>query len=234
MQRKDVHKRLEIYTDKTDTTCPFTNCKCKKINKSNHGICSFFFKGNYQILCPNIFIKSDFIEYINNVFLKADKYYLLKEVKYGNNYFDFILYNEINEEFVIIETQSLDSCGNYLSLLGEDVKSFTINRKTTLKTTIYQLIMKTYIAKKYKKKIVLVCQDSLLDYIEIEKLCSSSIDYSKDVFFLSYRYDGKTFINKKIYSLSFDDLLKLHKNIINFADDLDKVIKNKVKSVKNN
>ena len=225
MQRKDVHYNLEVYCDQNDFVCPFTLKKCKKISKTEIGICSYNFKGVDQILCPNIFLKSNFFEIIKNGFFTGEKISILKEVKYENNFFDYILIDELAKDYIIVEVQSLDTCGNYMSLFGKKVKPLSINWKTTLKTTIYQLILKSYIAQQFNRKIVLVCQDTFFEYV-FGKEFQGKTCKEKPVHLLVFKYIKGEFISHTIYSFEYDEILFLYKKIISFKNNLDNIIFN--------
>ena len=202
MQKKDVNNSLNIGAVKGEKEiCPYNNKRCIKISKTEKGICSFCFKGEDQIICPNYFKESDFIRKAANICFDHSNYRIIKELKYLNNFFDYVVVNADNsKEFFVIELQSLDTCGSYKFLFNESKKPFTINWKTTEKNLISQIIEKTSILKKYGARIVVVLQNTLFDYLN---LCETSGE-KEEVIFLIYKneLEGLRYTKKCTVSLS--------------------------------
>lgn len=206
MQKIDANKRVEFYCQANgNTLCPFSNEKCIKLSRCDMGICSFYHKEADQIICPNLFRQSDFIEFIAKNVLKAETFNVYKEVKVGNNFIDYIIVNSNNgDDYLAVELQSLDTSGNYKWVFGEKTKPFCINWKTTKKTILSQLLCKIRLFENNNKKLVLVIQDTFFDYLKLNKL---KYDDSKKLHVLSYSYVDKRFCNPSLFSYSFDDLI---------------------------
>lgn len=223
MQRTDVNKQIEFYCEKNaNQICPFSLEKCKKIVRSDLGVCSFFHKNSNQIICPNVFSRSSFIELISNKFLHTTNIEIYKEVKIGNNFIDYIIMDKIHPtNIVAIELQALDTSGNYKWVFGAKAKPFCINWKTTKKTILSQLVSKVSIFKKISKKVALVIQNTFFDYLKFKK---NKFDETKDFHILTYQYENEGFINPTFYSYEFDELIDAL--VDNERIDLDDLVSN--------
>ena len=217
MQKNDAQKSYEHHCVKDgQNMCPFTGSICKKISKTKIGICTLFHRGHQQIICPNYFYKFDFLKIVANKILNTTDYYVIKEFKIFDNFIDFILVDKNNyANYCAIELQALDTTGNYQWLFGEKVKPFCINWKTTKKTIIAQLIAKIPVFKTNNKKVVLVIQNTFLNYLKID---DKHLDYDDDLFILALCEEVESY---ELISLSFSQLQKLL--VQDFTDfDLDK------------
>lgn len=194
-----------------NTVCPFTNKKCFKLSRAKIGICALEHNNMKQIICPSLFPRKDIFDSIANDVIRTKNYTVFSEVKLGDNYLDFLMVdNNDKNNFCGIEFQALDTSGNYRWLFGEKVKPFCINWKTTKKTIMSQLIIKTNMFLKEKRKLVLVVQKTFLDYIHFQNL-KNSLD--GEVIILAFDYNNNVASNFRFFSVDFADL------ITSFSDD---------------
>jgi Restriction endonuclease NotI len=176
--------------------CPFLNRKCLKNRKSqpetaigtcsvNHGI-----DANPTIICPHRFLerRKIFLDCIHLLTLHepGNELHILQEVSIPGGNVDYFLVSTLGKkvcDFVGIELQGLDTTGTiwptrqrYLTSIGakiddtsnEQYKPFGINWKMTAKTTLVQLHHKIQTFEGMHKHLVLVTQDSLIEYMQRE------------------------------------------------------------------
>ena len=205
MEDNTLLKSIETYCKKdSNEICPFSSQKCTKINRAEIGICSFEHKGIKEVICPNLFFKCKFLDFISNSVLKTPSYYCFKEVKVGSNFLDYLLIDKYNKtNYCAVELQALDTTGNYKWVFGVKTKPFCINWKTTKKTIISQIMEKQAILQKAGKAIVLVLQDSLFDYIGFKK---QVFDDNKLIHVLPIKYGGGVFDFLNICSYDLSDI----------------------------
>ena len=206
MQRIGANKNIEYYCEKSgNTVCPFSGEKCRKISRCEIGICSFRHGGSDQIICPELFKQSSFIDYIAKNVLNAEAFEVYREVKVGNNFIDYVIIDSRNSSsYLAVELQTLDTSGNYRWVFGEKTKPFCINWKATKKTILSQLLCKARLFGKNNKKLVMVIQDTFFKYLQFNE---TAYDGSKNLHVLSYSYNGKKLVNPILRSYSFDDLI---------------------------
>lgn len=198
-------KEFESYCTCKNNLCPFSTTKCFKLKHGNVGICSFLHNKKPQVVCPNLFLKFNFLDYIAKTILQAENYKILKELKVGSNFIDYVIATPEND-FCGVEVQSLDTTGNYRWIFGEKVKPYCINWKTTKKTILSQLITKSEVFKNANKKIVLVIQDTFFDYLNIKQ---KNYDSNKEVIILSLSYSNKIFSPSNLISMNRQELIDL-------------------------
>lgn len=208
MRNKPCDKQIEYScVSGVNDICPFNSKRCKKLPRSNIGICSFLHGGSQQIICPCVFEKSDYRVIIEKKILGCRSSSVYPEVKIGDNFFDYLVVDDDNEkQYCAVEIQSLDTTGNYKWVLGEKVKPFCINWNTTKKTIISQLITKLTIFQSVGKAVVLVIQDSFWKYLSKQ---TYAFDKSKELHILSYHYYDGRFDGYELMSLTFDELCSL-------------------------
>lgn len=222
MLKEDALKKIEYYCEKDKSViCPFSNEKCSKVSRSQIGVCSFVHQNKEQIICPKLFLKSDYFSIIFNKLFNSNSFTVLKEVKLNSNFIDFVLVDKNNNNnYCAVEVQTLDTSGNYKWVFGEKVKPFCINWKTTKKTIISQLLEKVPIFSKNGKKLVLVIQDTFFDYCGFS---NNEYDQAKDIHVLKLSYHNHEFVSFQFSSYYYNDLLNLFKTDDDI--DLDRVIK---------
>ena len=226
-----MKKRIDSFCNLNgEIICPFTNKKCFKLSRSEMGICALEHNGVKQIVCPSLFPKKIIFDLIADKVIRANNYSIFSEVKLGDNFLDFLMvdHNDPNN-YCGIEFQALDTSGNYRWLFGDNVKPFCINWKTTKKTILSQLITKSKMFMKEKRKLVLVVQKSFLNYIRFQNL-KNSLD--GEVPILSFDYYNNNVTNFKFFSVDFNDLmLSLSDNQVCLRDIVNKIIKDNRKII---
>lgn len=165
--------------------CPFSNKKCFKIRKSNPdqtiGSCIVSYKNKPLIICPNRFLERDIIFKDLTGFLKpGHEYRVVPEIKVPGGSIDYCLISLKRGkvlDFLGIEIQALDTTGSsgiwearedYFKGKLRTSYGYGVNWKMTAKTALIQLLHKTETFEELGKKIVVVMQDSLYDYISKE------------------------------------------------------------------
>ncbi|MCS6940153.1 MAG: NotI family restriction endonuclease [Roseiflexaceae bacterium] len=177
----------------SEQKCPFLGKKCYKVRKSDPSIsigsCTVLY-GNQRnpiIICPTRFTAD------NKVFLdcldlmkpleSGNELYLIPEVNIPGGNVDFFLTLSVNGkilDFVGIETQALDTTGTVWperqrllrdlgveqDEIGEgETSSHGINWKMTAKTVLVQMHHKVQTFEHIGKKMVLILQERLFDYM---------------------------------------------------------------------
>ena len=191
--------------------------------KTEIGICALEHKGEKQIVCPSVFPKRTIFDLIAKNILNCKEYTIYPEVKIGDNYLDYLMVDNYSKSnYCGIEFQALDTSGNYRWLFGDKVKPFCINWKTTKKTILSQLVVKSRLFIREKRKLILVVQKSFFDYVNFQKL-SDSID--GDVVILSFDYKGNMAINYIFSSINYNDLLSsFSAEYINLKDIVNRTV----------
>jgi len=177
-------------------TCPLLSRKCWKVRKSRPdisiGTCSVCYGCESMpiVICPTRFTERQqvFTDCIHllTTHEPGNELHIVREISVpgGNvDYFLVSLQNGRVEDFVGIEFQTLDTTGTvwperqkFLHSVGIKVnkkdltsdKSFGMNWKMTAKTILVQLHHKIQTFEHVNKRLVLVVQDCLLDYMKRE------------------------------------------------------------------
>jgi hypothetical protein len=176
--------------------CPFLEKKCYKVRKSDPetaiGTCTMFYgKGNQPvIICPTRFLerRQVFIDAIHllTTHQPGNELHVVSEVSVPGGHVDYFLVSVRDgrvQDFVGIELQALDTTGTiwperqrFLRESGlsqtDDTelsgKPYGINWKMTAKTILMQLHHKIDTFEHVNRKLVLVVQDRLLEYMRRE------------------------------------------------------------------
>lgn len=179
-----------------DQQCPFLGKTCYKVRKSNPeisiGTCTVLYgrEENPVIICPTRLIdkRKIFTDCLHllTTHEPGNELHIVPEVSIPGGSVDYFLVSAKNgkvKDFVGIELQTLDTTGTVwperqrlLKELdidqegnGEDSKkSFGMNWKMTAKTILVQMHHKIHTFEHVNKKLVLIVQDKLLDYMTKE------------------------------------------------------------------
>ena len=178
----------------TEQRCPFTKTKCYKIRKSDPstsiGTCTVRHGRAREtlIICPNRFLGNGGQVFTDSLHLltrhePGNQLYLIPEVSIPGGTVDFFLVSAKGAsavDFVGIELQGLDTTGTvwphrqaFLASKSVPVtvaenKSMGINWKMTAKTILVQLHHKVETFEAVGRRLVLVLQQELLDYMAKE------------------------------------------------------------------
>ena len=179
-----------------DQQCPYTRSKCFKVRKSEPdvsiGTCTVRYgrSGAGVIICPNRLLQNK-QPYIDCMHLLAahepgNELHAVPEISVPGGSVDHMLVSARSRrvrDFVGVEFQTLDTTGTVwperqrlVQELGlgaskdavESTKTFGMNWKMTAKTTLVQLHHKIETFEHIHKRLVLVVQDCLLDYMSRE------------------------------------------------------------------
>lgn len=218
--------------------CPFTFCKCSKKRKGSDekiGICSVSFLNRSIIICPNRFLDNQIVFEDAKLLLKSSKtspcFQIVPEVRIPGGNVDFFLISKDKEkiiDFCGIEIQATDTIGTLwpirertLRKIGAlsksdceiDSKPFAINWKMTSKTILMEMLHKASTFESMGKKLILVLQDYLFEYMRkefaFEKIEKGSA--GKTVVFFVYSIDFETKSELKLketYSIDSKGLKK--------------------------
>ena len=176
--------------------CPFLGKKCFKIRKSNPddaiGTCNVLYGKEERpiLICPARLIEKHqiFIDCLHllTVHEPGNELHIVPEVSVPGGSVDYFMISACSgkvKDFVGIELQTLDTTGTVWPerqrLLrelgvqrsddGENLqKSFGMNWKMTAKTILVQIHHKIQTFEYVNKKLVLIVQDYLLDYMQQE------------------------------------------------------------------
>jgi hypothetical protein len=174
--------------------CPFTETGCVKTRKSQPdiaiGTCSLEYGSGPVIICPNRLLerRQVFLDCLHLLGKRepGDELHIIPEVTVPGGSVDYFLAAARGgkiRDFVAIEFQSLDTTGTVwperqrllaswgVATSAADVaskKTFGMNWKMTAKTILVQLHHKVETLEHLGKKLVLVIQDRLLDYMRKE------------------------------------------------------------------
>jgi hypothetical protein len=174
--------------------CPYLDRTCVKVRKSQPeiaiGTCSVQYGAKNSVgmvICPHRFLerKQVFLDCIHLLTLHepGNELHRIAEVDLPGGSVDYVLASVRDNkvvDFVGIELQALDTTGTlwpkrqqFLSEAGidyvvESTKSFGMNWKMTAKTTLVQLHHKIETFEHVNRHLVLVLQDTLLDYMRRE------------------------------------------------------------------
>ena len=174
-------------------SCPYTGHSCTKIRKSQPeisiGTCSVLHgRMNRPVLiCPNRLLEQGqvFTDCLHLLSLHepGNRLHLIPEIKMPGGSVDYFLASVRSghvQDFVGIELQTLDTTGTvwperqrFLQSVGIEVevpdkKPFGMNWKMTAKTTLVQLHHKAESFEMLNKRLVIVMQDELLEYLRQE------------------------------------------------------------------
>lgn len=220
--------------------CPYLGKKCYKVRKSDPdtaiGSC-IVRHGRLQetfVICPARLIdrRQIFVDCLHllTVHEPGNDLHLVPEVTIPRGNVDYFLVSASNgkvRDFAGIELQALDTTGTIwperqrllraFGLLGEieaeiPRKPFGINWKMTAKTTLVQMLHKIHTFEHVNKKLVLVTQDKLLDYMTLNfsfAHLSSPPLASDSAHFHAYRVDQK---GGDTYSLSLQSRMSTDAN----------------------
>jgi hypothetical protein len=174
-----------------DQRCPFSARRCFKVRKSDPGLsigtCTVRIGRDLTplMICPNRLLAggqvfTDSIHLLTN-HEPGNEFHLVPEVAIPGGSVDYFLVSVRQGEpvdFVGIEFQALDTTGTvwphrqrFLADIGaadrepEDDRPFGVNWKMTAKTTLVQLHHKIETFEAVNRKLVLVLQQELLDYM---------------------------------------------------------------------
>jgi galactitol-specific phosphotransferase system IIB component len=185
-----------IEKDLKEQQCPYANKRCYKVRKSEPeisiGTCTVNYgkEGRDIIICPNRLLQKNQV-FVDCVHLLSNhepgnEFHVVSEVSIPGGSVDYFLVSARHgkvKDFVGIEFQTLDTTGTVwperqrlLDEHGIDVdinvlnskKPFGMNWKMTAKTILVQLHHKVDTFEHINKKLVLVVQDCLLDYMKKE------------------------------------------------------------------
>lgn len=173
--------------------CPFLGKQCYKVRKSDPstsiGSCSVLYGDSCEpvIICPSRLLerKQIFIDCLHLLTLHepGNELHILSEISIPGGSVDFFLVSTKNSkvcDFIGIELQTLDTTGTVwperqrllkkLNIprnddLENSGKSFGMNWKMTAKTILVQMHHKAQTFEHLNKKLVLVVQDKLLEYM---------------------------------------------------------------------
>lgn len=176
--------------------CPLIAKKCDKIRKSEPDIAIGTCTVNYGvrepkdvIICPHRFLERGqiFIDCIHLLTLHepGNELHKIAEVQIPGGNIDYMLVSVDNGnvvDFVGIELQALDTTGSLwsyrqellhnLGIIAEadipDKKTFGMNWKMTAKTILMQLHHKIETFQAINRHLVLIMQDTFLDYVRSE------------------------------------------------------------------
>lgn len=176
--------------------CPFIDKKCYKIRKSDSDIAIGTCTVNYGklkepiIICPARFLErrqifSDCLHLLT-IHQPGNELHIVSEISVPGGSVDYFLISAKDgrvKDFVGIEFQTLDTTGTVwperqrlLRTLGiprhdngeDSDKSFGMNWKMTAKTILVQMHHKIHTFESLNKKLVLIVQDRLLEYMSRE------------------------------------------------------------------
>lgn len=175
--------------------CPFTDRRCIKVRKSQPeitiGTCTVSHaRGNSKVMiCPNGLLEDNkvFLDCIHLLTLHepGNKFHLVPEVSIPGGSIDYFLASTRHGkvvDFVAIEIQTLDTTGTvwparqkvlwekglHVEHDAEDSRGYGINWKMTAKTVLIQLNHKIQTLESLNKRLVLVIQNQLFDYMQRE------------------------------------------------------------------
>ena len=171
--------------------CPFNRSGiCTKMRKSDPdtkiGPCSLVFSSCDQplLICPDRLTegKRIFIDCLQYLHITGGELYLIPEVKTSVGSIDYVLSVVRNgqvQDFVAIELQTMDTVGTIWDERQEMLADYElaeyyeskgrkagVNWKMTAKTILAQVIQKCQLLSNMNRKLVLVCQTPLLNYMQ--------------------------------------------------------------------
>lgn len=177
-----------------DQRCPFKSSKCIKTRKSDPrvaiGTCVVEHSARQIVICPHRMLQrrqviADCVHLLSR-HEPGNEFHLLPEVEVPGGMVDFVFASVQGgkiRDFVGIELQTLDTTGTIwperqrlldahgIKVDQRDVRSkspFGMNWKMSAKTILVQLHHKVEVFDGWKSRLVLVVQDSLLEYIQRE------------------------------------------------------------------
>lgn len=176
--------------------CPYDQKVCFKTKKNDTdfsiGTCTVLASDKPAMICPKRLLENDTVFYncINRFFnteLNDMRIEVVSELKIPGGHVDFIVTqnDELGNiiDFVGVEFQTLDTTGavlpqrekflksqnvTYDEIEANSKKKYGINWKMTAKTILVQMAHKIETFDYLDKKLVLVIQDILLDYMQRE------------------------------------------------------------------
>lgn len=180
----------------SDQSCPFIGKKCYKIRKSDPttsiGSCTVLYGKQPEpiMICPTRLIEKGQIFtdcfHLLTTHEPGNELHIVSEVSIPGGSVDYFLVSARDgkvKDFVGIELQTLDTTGTVwperqrlLNSLGIDrsddaensKKTFGMNWKMTAKTILVQMHHKVKTFEHVNKKLVLIVQDKLLEYMKNE------------------------------------------------------------------
>jgi hypothetical protein len=189
---KSAGEKLRVLV--RNQTCPFRETKCIKTRKSDPalaiGTCVVEHAARQIVICPHRMLQRRQVV-ADCVHLLArhepgNEFHLLPEVEVPGGMVDFVFASVRNKkirDFVGIELQTLDTTGTIwperqrlldahgIKVDKRDLAStspFGMNWKMSAKTILVQLHHKVAVFDGWKSRLVLVVQDSFLEYIQRE------------------------------------------------------------------
>lgn len=172
--------------------CPFTEKRCFKIRKSDPGtsigtcVARFRKERRPLVICPNRFLADNGQVFTDCLHLLSrhepgNQLHIVPEVSVPGGSVDYFLLSAKADkpvDFVGIEFQALDTTGTVwphrqefllskqaIAGPAEESKSVGVNWKMTAKTALLQLHHKTETLETLGRKLVLVLQEDLMDYM---------------------------------------------------------------------
>ena len=177
--------------------------QCNKNRKSEPdvkiGTCSLCFNNISQplLICPDRLTDGDLIfrDCLQYLDCSGCEVFLIPEVSIAVGHIDYVLVAMRNDsvvDFVGIELQTMDTTGSIwpnrqrmlysegYSADSPSLKNCGVNWKMTAKTILAQMVQKTQVFDAMSKKLVLVCQSPLYDYMSREFNFSEVVDLPID------------------------------------------------------
>ncbi len=171
--------------------CPYSHKKCFKVRKSSPetviGTCTVEYRNENVVICPNRLLERNqiFIDCIHLLTLHepGNELYVLPEITVPGGTVDYFLVSVKAgkiRDFVGLEIQTLDTIGTIwperqrlLKNIGfsvdesdvSNVRNFGMNWKMTAKTILVQLRHKSETFEFLGKRLVLVVQNPLFNYL---------------------------------------------------------------------
>lgn len=210
---------LDFKTAVNTQICPYTKRICAKMRKSDPsikiGTCSVKYQNKNIIICPFRLLENHQIFkdclHLMAMHEPGNELYLVPEVKIPGGNVDYFLISAKDKkirDFCGIELQAMDTIGTlwperqkFLKEKGIEIdleglnpkKSFGMNWKMTLKTTLLQMHHKSETFESLKKHLVLIVQKPLYEYMR-SHFNFEGIDSVRDVdpiHIHSYDFEGK-------------------------------------------
>lgn len=173
-------------------TCPYTGKICIKMRKSDPnvkiGTCSVKYQNQNIIICPVRLLEHNqiFIDcfHLLTMHEPGNELYLVPEVQIPGGHVDYFLISAKNKkvkDFIGVELQTMDTTGTvwperqkFLKQCGiginsdvlQSKKTFGMNWKMTLKTTLIQMHHKSETFEHLNKHLVLIIQKPLYEHMK--------------------------------------------------------------------
>lgn len=216
-----------------DQYCPFLNSECTKFRKSDPkvkiGSCSLGHKDNPVIICPERFKVPVVFKTIEDRYFEGKKAVWVPEVSLGDRgNIDYVVAlpngDQDLDDFLCVEIQANGTTGTPWPAIEHFRTEHTMEdapdskygfnwANEYTKTLTQQLLKKGQLIEKWKKKIVVVIQDSGIDYIR--KQGQGVNEYNKEdtvhfiPFSMNYQADKWVLsISPKEYSANMNGIIQ--------------------------